>query len=410
MTSACVKAVVLGHMVDPRTVWAYPMYEEGGQHHRILRIEKQIAELHSQAVTELSPTGISVAVRRSPGSEVWHRGRLDQLSMYGKQLLATVFLIDYGEVIETMRVEACVRHMPAGVGEEPPLAFQILLAGLAPVSMDLDFMLGQEVMEVTPQRGWDAAAWREVEKQIQEVKAKGYAEVRDWMVDHRGRYHGQLYLVEEDGKERISLNQFLVEKEFAVKSQWQLENDMYEAVADYSENIKEFRAMDIRGKDEEFESLDDFKEENECNVAFGESEIVDEPLPASTLSSLDYVCSIGRGSCWNKKLQEGTGTAGATRDSDHPQSRQDKAKEFLNKLKKKKVVPSKAETTEEFWSVVRGKSRHNDGDTSASHLLPGGVFIGRHHEKVLANIQAENKLDQKKKFERFVAAGKEDFD
>ena len=58
---------------------------------------------------------------------------------------------------------------------------------------------------------------------------------------------------------------------------------------------------------------------------------------------------------------------------------------------------------EEFWSAVRSGKSATVSDDSASHLLPGGVFIGRHHEKVLAHLQAENKLDQKKKFEQFVA-------
>ena len=83
-----------------------------------------------------------VAAKKTSDSEYWLRGRLDQISMSGKQLVATVFLIDYGEVIQNLRVDKCVKHMPPGLSKEPPQAFQVILAGLSPVSMDLDFMLG----------------------------------------------------------------------------------------------------------------------------------------------------------------------------------------------------------------------------------------------------------------------------
>merc|ERR1712025_1511175 len=93
--------------------------------------------------------------------------------------------------------------------------------------------------------------------------------------------------------------------------------------------------------------------------------------------------------------------------------REKKARELLERLKlknRKAGVDRKAEEIFEdedpdFWNVVRpGKS--NVSDSSASHLLPGGVFIGKHHEKVLAHLQAENKQDQKRKFEQFVGRRK----
>ena len=110
--STRVMAVKLGCLVDPRTVWAYPLYEQGGQHDRILRLEAQLAELpRDETLSEHSSTGSLVAVRRSPAAQLWFRGRLDQLSMYGKQLVASVFHIDYGEVLEGVKARGlCEEH------------------------------------------------------------------------------------------------------------------------------------------------------------------------------------------------------------------------------------------------------------------------------------------------------------
>jgi len=407
-----VMSVKLGHMVDPRTMWAFPMYEDSEKHNRILSLEKQLSALPCKTVTELTAPGILIGVKKSPDSKVWMRGRLDQLSMYGKQLMATVFLLDYGEVIESVRVETCIKRMPAGIVQEPPLAFQILLAGLTPVSMDLDFMVGQSVMEVTPQRGWDQAAWREVKQQVERVA--GVAEVRDWVVDQCGRYHGQVFLVGEDGEKEVHLNQLLVEKQFAVESQWQIENDMDEEAVEWEYN-KEFKALDITSKDlESWEVLGDSfpvggsrgTREQPDDVAFGVSEAIDTSLGSSAFENLGVLKSVGRGK--NRDCGQGTSVQDI---AEEVEVKEKKAKEFLERLRgRKKMVVSEIKATikggnedEEFWSAVRSGKSATVSDDSASHLLPGGVFIGRHHEKVLAHLQAENKLDQKKKFEQFVA-------
>ena len=423
-----------------------PLYEQGEQHNRILMLERQLAELPGggQTLTELAVPGALVAVRRSPASQIWHRGRLDQLSMYGKQLLATVFLLDYGEVLEKVKVDVCVRHMPERMGKELPMAFQILLSGLQPVSMDLDFMLGQSVMEVTPARNWDQAAWVEVRKEV--VVVKGVAELRDWVVDQRGRYQGQLYLVEETGR-RIHLNQMLMEKQYAEYSQWQVETDM--AMTGDWEN--ECRALDLRGRDRELPSWELLGEENVsgksleefASEAFGESEIkgASIELGVSTWDVLSHVEGLGKGrgmngneaalvgvgrvtgdeeggrllsggnvtSRANGAFGRGQGLIQDVREQYHSQgTRADKAKDFLEKLKKRKVGGG-GEIDEDIWAALRSKQCQGGQkpDSSSTHLLPGGVFIGKYHENVLANIQSDNKRDQKKKFEQFVAPKKD---
>jgi len=418
--STRVMSVGLGLIVDPRTIWAYPLYEETEEQSKILAIEQQIAEMPSDPLTELCTAGSLVAVRETPESAEWMRGRLVELSMCSKQVVATVFLIDYGKVRESLRVETCVREMPPGISNAPPLAFQILLAGLSPVTRDLDFMMGRNVMEMTAQRGWDQAAWREVEEVVAEVN--GFAEVRNWVVDQRGRYQGQLYLVGERKVKRLHLNQLLQEKQFAVESQWQMENDLDEEAVD-GENNREFKALvDSRSSD-----LGSWEVEY-SNEAFGESEVTggqtgfdDDRAPGrekvGECGARNVAAGITRGSMIGrgiKKREESReinvasiGMAGII-----SATRKDKAKEFLDGLKSKKVKSvtvkdDRDEVTDddEFWKVVRGKP--GSEDKSASHLLPGGVFLGRHHEAVLANIQAGSKQEQKKKFEQFVALKEE---
>jgi len=401
-------------------MWAYPLYdqEDGGKHHKILVLEKQLADLpRGEPLTEHSATGCLVAVRKSP--LLWHRGRLDQLSMYGKQLLATIFLIDYGEVMEGVKVDTCVKKVPSNMKQEPPMAFKILLSGLQSVSMDLDFMMGQCVMEATPKRDWDQAALVEVKRVVEEVD--GVAELRDWVVDQSGRFQGQLYLIEETGR-RVHLNKLLVDKQFAVESQWQVELDM--AMTGDWENNKEYTALDTREfelmnweldtRDQEIsgQSLEQFTTE-----AFGESEVKDASI---TWDDLGHARSAGRGRGLKVDNETDVSLGGEVRRAyslvgnggDYLQTkRADKAKEFLDKLKKKKTGGSSEvveKEEEDIWTALRGKKLPGGQDTSSTHLLPGGVFIGKYHENVLAHIQGENKMDQKKKFEQFVAPRKED--
>eukprot|EP00092_Neocalanus_flemingeri_P024527 GFUD01026601.1.p1 GENE.GFUD01026601.1~~GFUD01026601.1.p1 ORF type:complete len:363 (+),score=121.88 GFUD01026601.1:66-1154(+) len=354
--SSRVMAVKLGHLVDPRTVWAYPLHEQGDQQVRILSLERQLVELPGggQRLTDHT-TGILVAVRRSPDSLTWQRGRLDQLCRDGKQVLATVFLIDYGEVLEGLNVDGCIRQMPTKFRKEPPMAFQILLAGLEPVSKDL-FMPGQSVMEATPLKGWNPAAWMEIRKEVEIVKR--VAELRSWVVDQRGRYQGELYLGKETG--RIHLNEMLIEKKFAVYSQWQVENDM--AMTGESDTNRECSALDMR--DTEIASWQLASEEEDSGKGledFRSKAKKDSTEPgASVWGNLGHVKSVGRGRGIRRRvsISEGLEAGGDvseellpvvgrrgqnTREDVREQSlfqasRVDKAREFLEKLNVRDVV------------------------------------------------------------------------
>ena len=87
----------------------------------------------------------------------------------------------------------------------------------------------------------------------------------------------------------------------------------------------------------------------------------------------------------------GQGLVQDVREQYHGQdtTRADKAKEFLEKLKKRKIGGG-GEVEEDVWAALRGQQSRGEKkpDSSSTHLLPGGVFIGKYHENVLANIQA----------------------
>ena len=88
--------------------------------------------------------------------------------------------------------------------------------------------------------------------------------------------------------------------------------------------------------------------------------------------------------------------------------RVEKTVDLLNKLKEMKDGGS-VDADEDIWAALRGQHCHGlrKPDSSSTHLLPGGIFIGKYHERVLANIQGGSKMDQKKKFEQFVAPKKD---
>ena len=62
-------------------------------------------------------------------------------------LMASVFLVDYGSTVE-IEVKKRVRKLQLkNQAVEPPLAFKIILEGLYPISMDIDWMSGGEKLQ-----------------------------------------------------------------------------------------------------------------------------------------------------------------------------------------------------------------------------------------------------------------------
>ena len=69
----------------------------------------------------------------------WVRGRLVQLYL-DKYLLATVFLIDYGETVDRINVATNVRKLDNYFLKEPGGAFQVVLSGLSPITMVINHL------------------------------------------------------------------------------------------------------------------------------------------------------------------------------------------------------------------------------------------------------------------------------
>ena len=84
---------------------------------------------------------------------------------------------------------------------EAPLAFQVVLAGLSPVSMDLDWSVGGSMTSVAAS-SWDAAALSLVRRIV--TDSGGEAEMVDTVVDPRGRRHGQLLIITRLSKGEVN--------------------------------------------------------------------------------------------------------------------------------------------------------------------------------------------------------------
>ena len=61
-----------------------------------------------------------------------------------KYLLATVFLIDYGETVDRINVATNVRKLDNYFLKEPGGAFQVVLSGLSPITMVINHLSFQQ--------------------------------------------------------------------------------------------------------------------------------------------------------------------------------------------------------------------------------------------------------------------------
>jgi len=228
--------VKLGSMVDPRTFWATELPNDStlapnGKHSKILKAEDNLSKNIShdfsnsdRFINGSTCCGTLVAVRKSCLSTLWFRGRLEQIYQIENQLLAKIFLIDYGEVLDRTDVASCVRKLPAFSAIEKPLALQIVLRALAPVTQDLDFQLGNNKMGTVIAKSFDFAAVSLMSGLFNSSTKCG--ELRDYVRDCQGRLHGQLYIKKDE--EMVHLNQVLIEANFAEESEEKLQKDLSE--------------------------------------------------------------------------------------------------------------------------------------------------------------------------------------
>ena len=202
------------------------------------------------------------------------------------------------------------------------------------------------------------------------------------------RYHCHLDLLMATG-ERVELNQWLVEMQFAIYSEEKQREDI-DAEADEDEE-----QAGESSDEESFDSSLDSEVENELEITCNMASVTLKPLPDQPNASEDMLA-----------LNE------TKKDHQHMQTkaeeRRARVKEMMMKLQvKKKAVQESAKPVEEsenMWDAFRksGNSEIDKSSRASSNLLPSGALLGKFHENVLFNLHADGINDQRKKFEKFV--------
>ena len=77
----------------------------------------------------------------------------------------------------------------------------------------------------------------------------------------------------------------------------------------------------------------------------------------------------------------------------------DRLKESLrsDEVTKKEEAQEEVQEEDDIWSKFREETKEVKG-----HVIPGGVFLGKRHENILARIKSSNEQELREKFTRFV--------
>ena len=76
---------------------------------------------------------------------------------------------------------------------------------------------------------------------------------------------------------------------------------------------------------------------------------------------------------------------------------------YLEIVEEKKDEKCSDEGDGDMWDAFRAAAKDNDNSTNKSSrcLLPAGVLLGKYHESVIYNLQANGLQDMKEKYEKF---------
>lgn len=353
-----------------------------------------------------------------------------------KKLKATIFLIDYGVTLHDIDLEGEVSRLDRQFMSEAPLAFQVVLSGLSPVSMDMDWDIGGgKTMTTRPASDWDTAALRFVKTIIEEAGAAGgQAELVDVTLDERGRRHGQVLLNNKSNKVtnvvvprrllrkylQVHLNDLLIEKKFAEFSQTKLEQDLLEAQTaatlssiPINDSGEEEGEVQIESRLEDSLSLEQTVSETDSNNNNHRRGSF-MGVPPRYNKARASCSGKGRGKCHENSVPLSTLIPIQGHDSRKEEQEDGKStasQKLLTALRKsrgsKVVCVSKEEEKDEedIWDQFRRTRDTRRDDTSKVHHLPGGVFVGKYHEQVVANILQGGHGGQqelRQKFEEFV--------
>ena len=413
MDNCPVIQVKIGDIVDPRTMWVYPYKRFTTNLIKVRNIEammQQISSQNSVKINKLRPAGTLVAVRQAGK---WFRGKIVDMFVE-KVLRVNVFLIDYGTTVTRVSADQDVRVLDSSFSQEAGAAFQVVLSGLSPVTMDVDWSLSSSVMSVTPAESWTPAALAFVRAVVKEANHE--AELVDYVVDSIGRRHGQLLLPQKTVK--IHLNEVLVEKKFAGHSREKYENDLMEfdllSNDDCSSIVEGSAPSEIMlpaSSPEEDSSkivtLEDFEKDRQANDEYRKSLVV-QPRPSQLLykphrGSMSR--GRGRSSVSMRDFNKSDHLSSLVKISDFKKSNiesESNSNKLLSRLRRSVCINKAPVEVVDDWATVRDKRDKTRDDDTKFHQLPGGVFIGKYHEAVVSHLVRSDGDDLKTKFEKFV--------
>ena len=222
----------------------------------------------------------------------------------------------------------------------------------------------------------------------------------------------------------MHLNDLLIEKKFAEFSQARLDQDLLEAKTVAAATSSSTSIPNIE-EDGEVDTEDgvEVEEDNPCleEIASKETDSNNNNLRRGSFMGLPPSYNKSRSRCSGKGRgkynEKGAPLSTLVPIQDHDSSKEaqenDKStasQKLLTALRKSRgskvvCVSKEKEVEEDIWDQFRRTRDTRRDDTSKVHHLPGGVFVGKYHEEVVANILRGGhggKEDLRKKFEEFV--------
>ena len=194
-------------------------------------------------------------------------------------------------------------------------------------------------------------------------------------------------------RDQINLNKLLEDKKFADYSQFEVEMDhnsvdqgygVESTDWDFSSDEEDF---EIRNSDPLLNVPSMTTREKIANLLAKERNNNDDSF-SSTDSS-----QAGPSMRARKSLQK-KGAEGKLAD---------RLKESLSlrsvsdEMTKKEEAQEEMQEEDDIWSKFREETKEVKG-----HVIPGGVFLGKRHENILARIKSSNEQELREKFTRFV--------
>ena len=222
----------------------------------------------------------------------------------------------------------------------------------------------------------------------------------------------------------MHLNDLLIEKKFAEFSQARLDQDLLEAKTLAAATSSSTSIPNIEEEaEDDIETRVQVEEDNPCleEIASKETDSNNNNLRQGSFMGTPPRYNNSRRSCsgkgrgkYNEKVTSfSTLVPIQDHDSNKEAQTNDKStasQKLLTALRKSRgskvvCVSKEKEEEEDIWDQFRRTRDTRRDDTSKVHHLPGGVFVGKYHEEVVANILRGGhggKEDLRKKFEEFV--------